>query len=152
MNFHVSQELKEFNLLYKEIDDLYHDIALKLGISDSAFNILYTICTIGDGCLQKDICNATFISKQTVNSSIKKLEQSGFLTLKSGKGRDMHIHLTPSGQELAEKKILPVIEMENQSFAEMPQPERKLLLELTKQHVVHLRKRTEQLLEQEEDE
>lgn len=110
------------------MDDVYHDIAVRLNLSDSAFNILYTICIFGNGCQQKDICNTTFISKQTIHSSIKKLEQAGILVMQAGKGRDMHIHLTPAGQKLAEEKIIPVIEMENQTFAGMQPEERHQLL------------------------
>ena len=33
-------ELREFNCLYKEVDEIYHEIALKMGISDSGFIIL----------------------------------------------------------------------------------------------------------------
>ena len=61
-------DVNEFNRLYKEMDDLYHDIALKLGLSDSALTIFYAICELGDGCLQKDICSQSFCSKQTINS------------------------------------------------------------------------------------
>lgn len=146
MEIQPSKELKEFNLIFKEMDDLYHDIALKLGLSDSAFIILYTICTIGDGCLQKDICNTAYISKQTVNSSIKNLERSGILSLKAGKGRDMHIHLTPVGKKVLEEKIIPVIQMENQVFAELSPKERQLLLELTKKYMIQLRDKSKKLL------
>ena len=48
-------ELKEIDSLYKELDELYHIMTLKVGISDSAFQILYTIASLGDGCSQKDI-------------------------------------------------------------------------------------------------
>lgn len=140
-----SKELTDFNFVYKEMDDIYHDIARMLNLSDSAFNILYTICCMGDGCLQKDICSTTFISKQTINSSIKNLERSGFLTLEAGKGRDMHIHLTPLGKELAETTILPVIEMENQTFEELLPEERRLLIHLLQKYVVYLRKNTDLL-------
>lgn len=145
MNPQPGKELEMFNFLYKEMDDMYHDIAIRLGLSDSAFNILYTICALGDGCLQKDICNATYISKQTVNSSIKKLEQAHILTLTSGKGRDMHLHLTEAGKELVTEKIFPVIEMENRTFSELPSKERQLLLDLTEKYVRQLRKNTDGL-------
>ena len=55
--------MKEFNRIFKECNHIYHDIALKLGLSDSGFDILYTLCEIGDGCLQKDICDATMLSR-----------------------------------------------------------------------------------------
>lgn len=59
-------ELREFNCLYKEVDEIYHEIALKMGISDSGFIILYALAELGDGCLQKDIAKIYYISKQTV--------------------------------------------------------------------------------------
>ena len=65
--------MKEFNRIFKECNHIYHDIALKLGLSDSGFDILYTLCEIGDGCLQKDICDATMLSKQTIHSSVQML-------------------------------------------------------------------------------
>lgn len=145
MNEEISEELKKFNSLYKAMDDVYHDIAFQLHLSDSAFNILYTICLLGDGCQQKDICNTTFISKQTIHSSIKKLEQDGMLVLQAGRGRDMHIHLTPAGQTLAEKKILPVIEMENRTFAGMLPEERHQLLALLENYVIRLQKNAKEL-------
>ena len=49
------QELREFNRLYKRLDDLYHSLSLKMGMSDSTFIILYTIAELGDGCSQKEI-------------------------------------------------------------------------------------------------
>ena len=58
-NPYISNPLKEFNRIYKKTNEIYHDIALRLGLSDSAFDILYSISELGDGCLQKDICNAT---------------------------------------------------------------------------------------------
>lgn len=145
MDITISNELTKFNSLYKAMDDVYHDIAVRLNLSDSAFNILYTICIFGNGCQQKDICNTTFISKQTIHSSIKKLEQAGILVMQAGKGRDMHIHLTPAGQKLAEEKIIPVIEMENRTFAGMQPEERHQLLKLLEKYVIRLRKGAEEL-------
>ena len=94
--------------LYKEMNDLYHETALSQGISDSAQVILYTVCELGDGCLQKDICERSFLTKQTVHSSVRKLEREGFLRLEPGKGRDMHLFLTEQGRALAEKTAVPL--------------------------------------------
>lgn len=41
------QELREFNRLYKRLDDLYHSLSLKMGMSDSTFIILYSIAELG---------------------------------------------------------------------------------------------------------
>ena len=64
-----NRTLKEFDSLYKMIDDVYHEIALSMHLTDSAFLILYCLLELGDGCSQKDICKLYSISKQTVNIS-----------------------------------------------------------------------------------
>lgn len=43
-----SEELKEFNRLYRELDRLYHEIAVKAELSDSAFYILYAINALSE--------------------------------------------------------------------------------------------------------
>ena len=63
-----NRALKEFDSLYKMIDDVYHEIALSMDLTDSAFLILYCLLELGDGCSQKDICKLYSISKQTVQS------------------------------------------------------------------------------------
>ena len=60
-----NRALKEFDSLYKMIDDVYHEIALSMHLTDSAFLILYCLLELGDGCSQKDICKLYSISKQT---------------------------------------------------------------------------------------
>lgn len=135
-------ELREFNCLYKEVDE----IALKMGISDSGFIILYALAELGDGCLQKDIAKIYYISKQTVNSSISNLKKNGYVCLRPGKGRDMHICLTPRGEELIREKIVPVIEAENSTFAAMTQKESRELIRLTRKYASLLREKAEQIL------
>ena len=76
MSTKTNDFLREFNRLEKELNDLYHDVALKMGISDSAFSIFYILYTLGDGCLQKDICYEIFANKQTVNSSTASIRLS----------------------------------------------------------------------------
>ena len=129
-NPYISNPLKEFNRIYKKTTEIYHDIALRLGLSDSAFDILYSISELGDGCLQKDICNATCIPKQTIHSSIRQMEKSGYLTLSSGKGRSMHITLTDLGKSLLERTIYPVMQMEGEAFHCMTDEECQQMLAL----------------------
>lgn len=129
-NPYISNPLKEFNRIYKKTNEIYHDIALRLGLSDSAFDILYSISELGDGCLQKDICNATCIPKQTIHSSFRQMEKSGYLTLSSGKGRSMHITLTDLGKSLLERTIYPVMQMEGEAFHCMTDEECQQMLAL----------------------
>ena len=134
--------MKEFNRIFKECNHIYHDIALKLGLSDSGFDILYTLCEIGDGCLQKDICDATMLSKQTIHSSVQKLAKDGYLSLQPGKGRDLHIHLTSAGKALMEEKI---IQTENLAFTDMSKDEQEEFLRLNRKYIDSLRRHAAQL-------
>ena len=137
--------MKEFNRIFKECNHIYHDIALKLGLSDSGFDILYTLCEIGDGCLQKDICDATMLSKQTIHSSVQKLAKEGYLSLQPGKGRDLHIHLTSAGKALMEEKITPAIQTENIAFTDMSKDEQEEFLRLNRKYIDSLRRHAAQL-------
>lgn len=146
MEYQQRHEWKEFNCLYKELDELYHELAMKAGMSDSAFCIMYAIVEMGDGCLQKDISTQYFLSKQTINSSIQNLKTKGYISLMQGKGRDKHIHLTTAGQQLAEEKILPVIKMENAVLSDMPYHESQELLRLMKKYIHLFQEKAEQIL------
>lgn len=135
MEERACDELREFNKIYKGFDDLWHETALHIGLSDSAFDILYSVYCLGDGCLQKDICALSFGRKQTINSAIQKLMKEGLLRMNQGKGREMHIYLTEAGKRFVKQKVEPLVEIENSVWGEMPLEERRELIRLTKQYV-----------------
>lgn len=135
MKYKQGKKLEAFNRLYREMDQIYHGLAVSGGMSDSAFIILYTIAELGEGCLQKDIAAWCSLSRQTVNSSVQKLKAQGFLTLDSGRGREKGVFLTEEGRSLLESKIFPVMEMESEVFEEMPPEESQKLLELMEKYV-----------------
>lgn len=143
MRYQQDEDLREYNILFREMDELYHELAAGMGLSDSAFFILYAIAEIGDGCLQKDISDRYFLSKKTIHSSIQNLKLKGYLTLEQGKGRNRHIHLTEAGERLMNDKILPVMEMESQALADMSQEERSQMLSLMRKYIQLFREKTE---------
>lgn len=132
---YTGKELQKYNSLHRELDDFYHDFAVQSGLSDSALWIFYTICEQGEGCLQRDICNAVCVSKQTVHSAIHKLKQEGYLYLEATRGRDKHIFLTERGRTMVREKILPLIHLENAAFSDMGEEECQALLSLTEKYV-----------------
>lgn len=137
--------LRAFNKLDKEMNDLYHETALKMGLSDSAFSIFYVLYDLGDGHLQRDICSEAFANKQTVNSSIRKLEKEGYLYLKQGRGRDKHIFLTEKGKHFMERHIIPVVEKENAAFMALQPQEQEEMLRLSQLFLRHLKDRLHEL-------
>ena len=92
-------------------------------------------------------CNASCMPKQTVNSSIRKLQTDGYLTLSPGKGRSMHIHLTASGKKLIQEKLLPLIQIENDTLASFSPEECEQLLRLNAKYNQTLRSRLSNLEE-----
>ena len=66
---YMSDKLVAFNHIYKEYNIIYHDAAMRLGLSNSEFDTLYAICELGDGCKQSDICRTTSRSRPSTQRS-----------------------------------------------------------------------------------
>ena len=132
MNYTQSRELKENNRIYREMESIYHEICVKAGISDTDFIVLYSIVEFEDGCCQRKIAKQYSISRQTVNSSVKKLVQNGCVVLESGKGHD-------------KQKIIPVMEAEAGVFMHMTEEERKKLLRLNAKYMEIFRQKVGEL-------
>ena len=136
MNNLSSRLMKRFNHLLGEIDAVYHEMDWKLGLSDSAMAVLYTICDNGGCCLLQDICRLSGLSKQTVNSALRRLEADGIVYLKVFEGKKKKVYLTAKGQELAENTAVRLIEIENSIFASWTEDEKMLYLELTQRYLL----------------
>lgn len=89
-------ELKRINRLLTGIERVFHQVALGNHLSDSAMHILYTISYFGEPCPIREIVSSTGISKQTINSALRKLESEGILYLQHNGGREKQICLTPA--------------------------------------------------------
>ena len=137
----IVRAYEAFDSFWREQNQLYRDVATSFGISESAFSILYAIFLAGEnGISQRDICVQMCIGKQTVNSSIHKLEREGVVVLKSGSGRrGLLAHLTPVGLELAERTIVPMIEAELAALREFDDRELELSLLLGRRYTDALR-------------
>ena len=83
MEHNVSEKLHRINNLLAETDAVYHQASLRLGIADSTMRILYTILDNGERCLLSDVYKQSGISKQTVNSALRKLESAEIIRVKS---------------------------------------------------------------------
>ncbi|WP_276698290.1 MarR family winged helix-turn-helix transcriptional regulator [Propionibacterium acidifaciens] len=111
---------RSINRATKRIDEAYGRAARAAGLSDSAFDILYALHVAGQGCSQKQLCELCFTGKQTVNSSIKKLEGEGLVRIEHGTGRATRIFLTDEGLALADEHIAPVVAAELAALGTVP--------------------------------
>lgn len=85
--------------LYKKMDAVYYQMAIAQKLTPSEMDIYYTICVLGDGCLQRDVCNLALTSKQTINSALKKWRNRGFSGWKPAKvGRNTFTSLPPDNR------------------------------------------------------
>lgn len=141
MKTNISNDMKRYNHLLKELDTVYHEMSLKLGLSDSAMIILYTICENGDSCLLQEICQQSGISKQTINSAIRKLEAQGIVRLEAADAKKKKVYLTQRGIELAESTAFKIIEAENDVFASWQKDDVEKYLALTEKFLSDLKER-----------
>lgn len=139
MEGYTTKEMKRLNYLISETDAVYHEAYLKLGLSDSEGQILYTICNNGDSCPLSEICRLSGISKQTVNSALRKLEREGIVYLEAYAGRRKRVCLTEQGKALAERTVVRLIGIENGILDSWSREELGLYLQLTERYLEELR-------------
>lgn len=139
MKIHSSKELKRYNYLSSEIAAAYHEISTKLGLPDSAMIVLYAICDRGDSCLLRDIIHDSGISKQTVNSALRKLESKGIIYLKSAGAKNKTVCLTEQGKALADRTARQIIAIENDIFSSWSPDDVEKYLALTERYLQDFR-------------
>lgn len=127
-------KVKQINYLFSEVEALYHQASLKLGISDSVSIVLYTIYGSGNECLLSDIYKNSGISKQTVNSAIRNLEAKNIVFLKPYNGRSKMVALTEEGKEYAKETVAKLYEAEANAFESFSQEEIETYMHLTKKY------------------
>ncbi|MBQ7450910.1 winged helix-turn-helix transcriptional regulator [bacterium] len=130
MDFKISYKVKYLNAMLCEIDKLYQQLLQSKSLSDSEYVVLFAILELGEGCLQKDIADNSYVNKKTINATIKKLEKNEIIILKAGKYPNMHIYLTKKGKNYIKEKIFPIIDVENKVLENMPESEFDNLTEI----------------------
>ena len=144
---HGSKALRRFNHLFNETTEAYHDASVRLGLSHSMMQILYTVYDYGDGrrCPLREVCVQTGISKQTINSALRRLEGEGAVRLEPGQGRGKNVRLTEKGRALAERTVLPLMRIEDEIYSSWSREDVLKNLELTERFLTALREKTRQL-------
>lgn len=135
----ISKDLKRYNYLFGETGAAYHEIYLKLGMSDSAISILYAVLENGASRPLQQVCHYTGLSKQTINSALRKLEAEGIIYLEMAGPKNKNVCLTEAGKILAEKTAGKVLAIENEIFASWPQEDVDKYLELTEAYLLALK-------------
>lgn len=133
MSENIAAQITEWNRLYKELNRVYHTLALHSGISSTDFWILYALYETKEPMTQNDLCELWCYPKQTVHSVIQKLLEKKYLILQPAKkARNSKIILfTDAGKAFCQKMILPVMQAEERAFAHLPAEEWRTFLQIS---------------------
>ena len=143
MNQLISEQIHKLNYLTSDLDGLYHQASLQIGVADSVMRVLYAIYDNGDGCPLQTICRQSGISKQTVNSALRKLEEDGILYLAHFKGKNKKVMLTEKGKAYLEQTAARIYEAECRAYADWTVLEMEEYLRLTEKFVASFRKQVQ---------
>lgn len=135
MNKNIFDKIHRINNLISETDALYHQAALKIGIADSVMCVLYTIYDNGESCLLSDIYKQSGISKQTVNSAIRKLETEEIVFLEQYNGKAKRVLLTDKGKDYVKQTAGRLYEAENKAYESWSEREIDTYINLLEKYV-----------------
>ena len=144
--------ITEVNRMYKAEEDVYRRMARHSGLAEAAFWALYAIETAPGPVTQTDIVGTLSLSKQTINSALKQLEQLGHVRFIDGPGRKKYLQLTEHGRALTDRAIRPALEVERQAFLGMTEEERAGLLALERRYLALLHRGADRLLNSSQEE
>lgn len=127
----LHDQLVHYYGICRETDAVYSQLAERSGISDSMFWVLYAMRMSGEQCTQRDISRIWAMSKQTVHSALKKLQEGGYITMEVSQldRRSKYIYLTEYGRDFVEKNIDDIFVAEHEAFCSIEEEERRALLD-----------------------
>ena len=143
----TEKRYQEFISASKEIDDVYHMLALKFGLSDSAMWILCTMREANRELTQSEIAQEMSMSRQTVNSTIKNLEKQGYLRLEvvSGDRRNKILSFTEEGETFVKRTVDRVLSLEHQVFENLEVEEQEKITQILRKYTRFMRERAEKI-------
>lgn len=121
---------KEWNRAVNEIMHLYHELCVKLDISDSEQVILNTIHDEERPLTQSDIVRLTGMTKQTIHSSIRELTKKNVIRLNAIDAKSKEIVLTEEGTLYLQEKVIPMIDIENRVLSRWTQEEQEIYVKM----------------------
>ena len=145
MHEYRSPALKRLNCLLSEMDAAYHEAAQRQGQNDSSCRILYALCELGSHASLRAVCDNACLSKQTVNSALRKLEADGILYLEPSGARSKRVCLTEAGLRVADATAGRLIRLENSIFDEWPAEDVQQYLGLLERYLQAFRSKLTEL-------
>lgn len=138
-------ETRRYNRIISEIEEVYHEIAVKQGFSDSVMVILYALAENEGKCRLTDLIKQTAVNKQTVNSALRKLEKEDIVYLEAAGGKAKRVCLTEQGFALVHETVEKIMDVERKIYASWSKEEWELYVQLTERYLCQLREEMKEI-------
>lgn len=139
-------ESRYYNQIISQIDEVYHEIALKQGFSDSAMGVLYVLADHDGTCPLPELIRQSGLNKQTINSALRKLEGEELVYLEPTDRRCKCVCLTPKGKDTVRDTVERVLAVERRIYGSWAKEEWELYIRLTERYLRQLREEMEEIL------
>lgn len=138
-------ETRRYNRLIAEIDEVYHEVAVKQGFSDSAMAILYTLSDNDGQCPLTRLIKLSGQNKQTVNSALRKLEKDEIVYLEPMSGKSKIVCLTQKGLSTVHETVDKVLDVEKKIYSSWSREEWELYVQLTERYLQQIREEMKEI-------
>ena len=134
----MTKENRKNAFLYRKFRDeqfaLYDEYAKRHGMSMKTLLVVNVLFYAKEGMTQKEICQRTFHSKQTVNLIVKHLLAEDYVTVTEipEDRRNKQIQMTETGRAYCEKVVRHITWAEDTAMSMFTQEEQMQLTELSR--------------------
>ena len=140
------------NQTSKQLNELYHAYAVRYGLSDPAFWVLYVLFESQESVTQNELAHTWCYPKQTINFTITSLAKKGYVQLKQRPGirSGKSVCLTEDGLALCQRVIAPLVKAEERSLLQLTEEERIALVTLNEKQCTSFAQEIQTLLQKPE--
>lgn len=145
----IHDYLQQLEQQLKEQDSIYHDVAVRYKLSDTAMWILYMVSENNGGYTQQDLVRMCSFPKQTINSALTNLIKNGYARLEAvpNTRNSKNIILTEKGEELVRGTVDNLKAAEAAAFGNFTEDELKIFLDINSRITIYLRTEVEKMFE-----
>lgn len=140
-----SPSVFDFDVLFKEVDRLYADLARGCGLSDCAYWVMYALEAEGGVATQRVLVGRLGYTKQTINSAVRSLARRGLVSLGFSEGSRLSkdVALTEEGRAFVRERVRPAMDAEVRAFATLSAADQGELLRLATAYAGAVREQVE---------
>lgn len=144
----IQNYLQQLEQQMKEQDAIYHDVAVRFKLSDTALWILYIVSENNGGYTQQDLVRMCSFPKQTINTALNGLVKNGLARLEAvpNTRNSKSIILTENGETLVKDTVDNLKTAEAAAYGKLTEDELKIFLDINSRITIYLRTEVEKML------